>query len=83
MESEVGRDVQPVEKEESRGLTRKETFWTREVVAFVSSVCACVLVLVPVWYKTTEVYRSPLPYADVHRFSTQPVSQWLIDFVRV
>ena len=67
-------DVQPVNSGEGNvDVTRKQTFKTKEVVALLSCVCVCVLVLVPVWYKTTEVYRSPLPYADIQNFSAQPV----------
>lgn len=69
-------------KEGSVDATRKETFWTREVVALVSCVSVCVLVLIPVWYKTTEVYRSPLPYAEIESFSTQPVCLMLMGVFR-
>ena len=82
MEEEMDRE-EPVKAEETTvDATRKETFWTREVVALVSCVSVCVLVLIPVWYKTTEVYRSPLPYADIESFSTQPVCQMLINVLR-
>ena len=84
MAGEIGSQGPPAKKEERKEyMARKETLWTREVLALVSTVSACVLIFVPVWYKTTEVYRSPLPYAGIQNFSTQPVCQWFAGFASV
>ena len=34
----------------------------------------CVVVGVPLWWRTTEVYRVSLPYTDIHRLANCQVS---------
>lgn len=33
----------------------------------------CILVGVPLWWKTTEIYRVPLPYSDIQRLSQSQI----------
>ena len=62
--------VQEVEKKEEGGGEGER--W-RQNVSSLSVLCVAVLVGLPLWWKTTEVYRSPLPYSDIEGLSGQQV----------
>jgi hypothetical protein len=47
---------------------------SRQFISFLSITSICVLVGVPIWWKTTEVYRSPLPYEQINELKTQESS---------
>ena len=47
---------------------------SRQYISALSILAVAVLVGVPVWWKTTEVYRCPLPYHDIMQLASQPVS---------
>ena len=46
----------------------------RQYVSSLSILCVAVLVGLPLWWKTTEVYRCPLPYSEIQSLSHQQVT---------
>ena len=47
---------------------------------YISSLCilaVSVFVGLPVWWKSTEVYRCPLPYKEIEKLAATPVSNFL------
>ncbi len=38
---------------------------TRQYISSLSILAVCLFVGVPIWWKTTEVYRCPLPYDEI------------------
>ena len=63
--------VQEVEKREGVGEEREEKW--RQYVSSLSILCVAVLVGLPLWWKTTEVYRCPLPYSEIQSLALQQV----------
>ena len=47
---------------------------TKQKWALLSIICVFVFVGLPLWWKTTEVYRSPLPYNEIQLLQYHPVS---------
>ena len=43
-------------------------------LALLSYVLVAVFIGVPLWWKTTEVYRSPLPYTQINELANKQVS---------
>lgn len=43
-------------------------------LALLSYVIVAVFIGVPLWWKTTEVYRSPLPYTQINELTNKQVS---------
>ena len=43
-------------------------------LALLSYVIVAVFIGVPLWWKTTEVYRSPLPYTQINELANKQVS---------
>lgn len=45
----------------------------RKRLAALSVGAIAILVVLPLWWKTTEVYRAPLPYTEIEELSHQQV----------
>ena len=45
----------------------------RKLLAAVSVGVLAVFIVLPLWWKTTEVYRAALPYNEIERLSTHKV----------
>ncbi len=50
---------------------------TRQYISSLCILAVSVLVGLPVWWKTTEVYRRPLPYSEIEKLGATTVSETL------
>ena len=66
------RMVQEVQRKEEEGAVEGREKW-RQNISSLSVLAVAVLVGLPLWWKTTEVYRSPLPYSDIQNLAGQQV----------
>ena len=64
--------VQEVERKEEVGGAERREKW-RQNISSLTVLSVAVLVGLPLWWKTTEVYRSPLPYSDIQSLARQQV----------
>ena len=64
--------VQEVQRKEEEGAVEGREKW-RQNISSLSVLTVAVLVGLPLWWKTTEVYRSPLPYSDIQNLAGQQV----------
>ena len=54
-------------------ITRVVAIEQRKRLAALSVGAIAILVVFPLWWKTTEVYRAPLPYTEIEELSHQQV----------
>ena len=54
-------------------ISRVSVIERRKVLAALSVGAVAIFVVFPLWWKTTEVYRAPLPYHEIEEISRQQV----------
>ena len=54
-------------------LLRVAVIEGRKLLAALSVGAVAIFVVFPLWWKTTEVYRAPLPYQEIEELSHQKV----------
>ena len=55
---------------------------SRQYISALSILAVALFIGLPVWWKTTEVYRCPLPYKEINDLSVNQVSKLIIIVVR-
>lgn len=61
------------EKEKGTGRAERQRKPGRKRLALTLSVAICFVIGIPLWLKSTEVYRTHLPYEAIHSLSTSPM----------
>ncbi|CAI8047227.1 GPI transamidase component PIG-S [Geodia barretti] len=74
--------VQEVQRKEEEGAVEGREKW-RQNISSLSVLTVAVLVGLPLWWKTTEVYRSPLPYSDIQNLAGQQAPPSLVYTISV
>ncbi len=51
---------------------------SRQYISSLSILVVTLFIGVPIWWKTTEVYRCPLPYNEIEKLRNMHVSRWIM-----